>query len=118
VGIPVVCDGLWPWPHTDADQLFWVPQQVWALRPKGAGTWTVCHHHNGWSAQRLDQFERALAAYAPRMTDVAALAREYSGRGLTAADRLVARCDLLWNHKIMKRVSRLKRRLRAALGKG
>jgi peptidoglycan/xylan/chitin deacetylase (PgdA/CDA1 family) len=100
LGLPVVSDGLWPWPHLEEDSIFWVPQQLWAFYPKPAGIWTVCQHHNSWTEERLGAFARDLAQYASRMTDLSEVIRVHSGRTLTFSDRLTAGMDSLWNHHI------------------
>lgn len=117
LGVKVVSDGLWPWPHVGDDGMFWVPLQIWRLEPKVAGLWTACYHHNSWTEKRLEGFERDLARFAPRMTDLAAVERNYAGRPLTSLDRIRAFADLMWNHRIVptlasvKSLRRLKRRL-------
>jgi peptidoglycan/xylan/chitin deacetylase (PgdA/CDA1 family) len=99
LGVTVVCDGLWPWPHSD-DKRFWVPQQLWDFYPKPAGVWTVCCHHNSWTDKRVELFSRHLASYAPRMTDLASVTQAYAGRSLTFPDRVSALGNLIWNHRI------------------
>jgi len=62
LGLTVISDGLWPWPHLDQGQMFWVPQQVWRFDPKGAGIWTVCTHHNHWTPKEAETFARLRCA--------------------------------------------------------
>jgi peptidoglycan/xylan/chitin deacetylase (PgdA/CDA1 family) len=100
LGVKVISDGLWPWPHMDADRLFWVPQQLWDFAPKPAGIWTVCCHHNAWTEQRVESFGKQLASYAPQMTDLATITKDFSERPLTLSDRLSAFRTLLWRHRI------------------
>ncbi|WP_306601908.1 DUF2334 domain-containing protein [Geothrix sp. 21YS21S-2] len=109
LGLKVVCDGLWPWPHTDADSIFWVPQQLWRFSAKSSGVWTVCNHHNRWSPEYMAVFKRDLATYAPRMTDVATLTKLYRDRPLTFGDRFIAMQDLIWNHRVLPAMGRLRR---------
>src|ERR1035438_6889151 len=100
LGISVVCDGLWPWPHKDDDNLFWLPQQLWEFRPKPAGVWTVCCHHNDWTEKRIEAFGKNLASLAPRMTDLATVTQAYGNRPLTLLDRVSAFGNLVWYPRI------------------
>lgn len=114
LGVKVVSDGLWPWPHADEDGMFWVPQQLWDFRPRPAGTWTVCNHHNGWTPRHLEEFSRNLALHAGRMVDLAWVAQTYAKRPLKLSDRILAICDLMWNHRIKAVLWRARRRFRQA----
>jgi len=114
LGLTVISDGLWPWPHRDVDHLVWVPQQLWQFEPKPAGTWTVCSHHNARSDRKLAAFLRDLSDHAERMTDLDTVVKTYGGRALTSLDQLSAFCNLMWNHRIKPPLSQLRRRLREA----
>jgi len=109
VGIKVVSDGLWPWPHQDRNGIFWVPQQLWRFSPKPAGVWTVCLHHNKWPEKTLELFRTELAKYAPRMTDVATVAATYAGRPQTLGDRVSAFHNLMWYHRVLPALGALRR---------
>ncbi|NTV73599.1 MAG: DUF2334 domain-containing protein [Holophaga sp.] len=109
LGLKTVCDGLWPWPHTDEHSILWIPQQLWRFRPKSSGVWTVCYHPNRWEPEYLEGFVRDLARYAPRMTDMATIARNFPARRLTVGDRLSAMWNLALNHRILPVVGRLRR---------
>jgi predicted deacetylase len=100
LGVRVISDGLTPWPYTDGRGTFWAPQQFWSFRPKPAGVWTVCFHHNSWSAQQCDRFAEDVAAYAPRLTDLVTVANQFGHRKRGAADRFAAFSDLTWNHRL------------------
>jgi len=100
LGLTVISDGLWPWPHEAPGGLFWVPQQLWEFHPKPPGVWTICNHHNSWSERELALFVRELGKYAPRMTDLASVVRSYQGRRLTLPDRLSGTGNLFWFHRI------------------
>ncbi len=72
VGIDVISDGFY-WRGLQHGGCRWIPQQLWRFRTLPFGTWTVCFHINAWKQRDLDQFERAIAAYADvvvRMGDV------------------------------------------------
>ncbi len=64
LGLQVISDGLWRWPHTDRSGSIWVPQQLWN-RPcrMPPGIWTVCNHHNRWTAEDILTLERDVQEY-------------------------------------------------------
>jgi peptidoglycan/xylan/chitin deacetylase (PgdA/CDA1 family) len=65
LGLPVISDGLWRWPHTDKRGVTWVPQQLWNhLRPMPPGIWTVCNHHNHWTEHEILSLEQQVRAFA------------------------------------------------------
>ncbi|HET6331533.1 MAG TPA: DUF2334 domain-containing protein [Holophagaceae bacterium] len=111
LGVNVISDGLWPRPFT-AEGITWIPQQLWSFHPKPAGIWTVCNHHNGWSEARIEQFREALRTYAPRMTDVPAVLREYTGRRLSLTDRWRGFAEFIWTHRIVGPIWDARRRMR------
>jgi len=41
----------------------WVPQQLFYFRPAPSGVWTVCYHHNGWTAAQTRQFREDMDNY-------------------------------------------------------
>lgn len=110
LGVKVICDGLWPLPHTDGDGLFWVPQQLWTFQPKPAGIWTVCCHHNSWSENDVRAFGENLAAHADRMTDLRTVTQVYASRKLTLPDRASASGNLIWYHRIRPFLGWVRRR--------
>lgn len=114
LGVKVISDGLWPWPHAGEDGMFWVPQQLWDFRPRSSGIWTVCNHHNAWTEQQVEAFGKNLAIHAGRMTDLARVIQAFAGRPLTIADRVAAFCDLMWNHRIKAVLWRMRRQLSKA----
>ncbi|MNX99903.1 Polysaccharide deacetylase [compost metagenome] len=102
VGIRVISDGLWPWPHSDERGILWVPQQLWGFQQKDAGIWTVCYHHNRWTSRNLDELSRNLEVYSSQFTDVPSVARDYVRRRLNWQDRVEAFSNWLWNHRLYK----------------
>ena len=100
LGVTVISDGLWPWPHLAEDKMLWVPQQLWKFRPKTAGVWTVCFHHNSWSENKVEMFKRDLERYASRMTDLASVTHAFASRSLTLTDRGSALGNFLWDQRI------------------
>ena len=114
LGVKVVSDGLWPWPHADKNGMFWVPQQLWDFRRRPAGTWTVCNHHNSWTKAKVEALGENLTQHAGRMTDLARVAQTFAGRPLSITDRIWALGDLMWNHRIKAALWRLRRRWKKA----
>jgi predicted deacetylase len=58
IDINVVSDGFYLFPFKDAQGFKWVPQQIWRYRKQLIGTWTVCFHHNKWTARDLAEFKK------------------------------------------------------------
>jgi len=44
------------------DGFYWVPQQLWRLKPQRYGVWTVCLHPNSMNSAEIDSFEYLLAS--------------------------------------------------------
>jgi predicted deacetylase len=116
LGIFTVSDGLSSWPFTDPRGVTWVPQQLWRFQARPAGVWTVCCHHNGWSPRQVEDFGRALDAYACRVTDMATVLGTFSGRRRTLVDRLTAFWDWALNHYSAPARARLRQILGSARG--
>ena len=110
LGIKVISDGLWAWPRTDRSGVTWVPQQMWSrFRPKQKGVWTVCYHHNGWSASEVDRFAKDICEYVGFITNLPTVVDTYAGRQITLSDHLTSLYELLLNHRIRPFASRLLR---------
>jgi len=92
-GIRIICDGYFRFPYAcplpsflfpaDGDRvsedqvmtsepplsssergwMMWVPQQLFYFRPAAAGVWTVCYHHNKWTASQMRQFRKDVDDY-------------------------------------------------------
>lgn len=116
LGFKVISDGLSPWPYEDRHGITWIPQQLWNFRKKPNGVWTVCLHHNSWSAAQCARFAREIASYASRMTDVATVTREFAGRRRTLRDCVIASADLWWNHRLRPVLGRAQQRLQGRGG--
>ena len=41
----------------------WVPQQLFYFRPAPSGVWTVCYHHNKWTASQARKFRQDVDDY-------------------------------------------------------
>jgi predicted deacetylase len=90
LGITVISDGLAIAPHTDANGMFWVPQQLWRFRRRPFGVWTVCFHHNQWSDKQFEQFRRDVESYRRSITDLIAVKRQYYDRRHSISDAFYA----------------------------
>lgn len=108
-GVDVVSDGLWRRPVLDARGMTWVPQQLWGFRPKDAGVWTVCFHHNDWSPEKIEIFGKDLDVYASEITDLTAIRSVIHIQKLALSDRLEASADWVLNHSSLVQKIGLKR---------
>ena len=45
------------------DRITWIPQQLFYFRPAPAGVWTVCYHHNHWTASQMRTFRKDVDDY-------------------------------------------------------
>ena len=79
-GIDVVSDGFGVLPHRSADGALWVPQQLWWFRRRPFGVWTVCLHHNAWTADGVDRFRDALGRYRAATVDLPRIVETYGTR--------------------------------------
>lgn len=112
LGVTVISDGLQRLPFTDSRGVTWIPQQLWNFALRSAGVWTVCYHHNKWTDQQIEEFKNNLDQYDGKMTDVATVIEQYSGRKASVVDWWQAFSDWAWNHylvPIRTRVQPLKR---------
>jgi predicted deacetylase len=99
-GIRIISDGLWPWPFTDHRGITWIPVQLPWFEEKSYGVWTVCCHHNSWTAKDIKRLAEQLETFASRMTDVPTVLRDFGGRKLTLRDRIAAAVEFVWNHRL------------------
>jgi predicted deacetylase len=90
LGLTVISDGLALAPHVDANGMFWIPQQLWRFRRRPFGVWTVCFHHNHWSERQFDEFRRDIQHFAPAITDLATVKKEYCRRQHSISDSFYA----------------------------
>jgi len=107
-GISRLSDGFFFYPHTDINDMFWVPQQLWGFRRMSFGVWTVCYHINSWVQNDLDNFRKNIKEYANHITSFHAV-----------ADRYASRRSVSWDHACSKGflcTSKLKRGMKHLLG--
>jgi len=106
LGVPVISDGLGSLPYREPGPVVWVPQQLWAFRPRPAGVWTVCSHINPWQAGDLERFRGDLERYAARITDLPRVLERFGTRRPTFGDRCGAWCAATWDHGLRPWLSR------------
>ncbi|HXJ60593.1 MAG TPA: DUF2334 domain-containing protein [Verrucomicrobiae bacterium] len=80
LGISMICDGHFRFPFICRRNLWWVPQQLFGFRPAPSGVWTVCYHHNGWTAADLRKFREDLDRYGSRITDLREVVHHWGDR--------------------------------------
>jgi predicted deacetylase len=110
-GMNVVCDGLSRYPYVDQRGIMWIPQQLWGFRPRRAGLWTVCFHHNGWTEANFAALDWNLRKYENRLVDVPGIVSNYMHRRRTLADVLFMRQRLALRRLKRSEVARNTRRL-------
>ena len=79
-GIRTICDGFFRFPFVDRQEMFWAPQQLFRFRPAPSGVWTVCGHHNHWTAADLDRFRENLACYRADIWSLDDVLKVWAGR--------------------------------------
>jgi predicted deacetylase len=87
-GVRFVSDGYSLLPHLDARGLLWVPQQLGGFRRMPFGLWTVCLHHNRWTAAEVFEFRERLKQYRARIANFRQVVETYAERQPRLADRL------------------------------
>ena len=90
-GIRIISDGHFLFPHTDANEMMWVPQQLWRFRSMSLGAWTIGFHHNDWSEQDLPQFREHIKQFKPRIKSLDEIIAEYQGRPRTWMDSVFSK---------------------------
>jgi predicted deacetylase len=90
VGVDAISDGFFLSAHRDERGMLWVPQQMWGFRYRPFGLWTVCYHHNDWSAGDLKRFAADVAAYRARITHFAEIASAPHIRKKSWQDTLIS----------------------------
>ena len=78
--IRVISDGFSLWPFTDERGLTWIPQQLWGLRHRSFGVWTVCYHPNEFGPRELERFVATTRHFRSQITSVPAILAEFKGR--------------------------------------
>ncbi len=90
-GIRIISDGHFLFPHTDADEMMWVPQQLWRFRSMFLGAWTIGFHHNTWSEQDLSRFHEQVRRFKPQIKCLDEIIAAYQDRHRTWMDGLFSK---------------------------
>jgi hypothetical protein len=106
-GVDVVSDGFYLRPVRRFGMTF-VPQQLWRFRPVPFGLWTVCFHHNDFTAEDIDMLARDIRTYRDRIVSVDDVLAETHRYGIL--DRL---CPPAWHAS--KMIARARTALREAI---
>jgi len=69
----VVSDGI-GWDTWYEHGFYWIPQQLWGLRERSSGLWTVCLHPNTMDAAAIAALDRDIGRFRSRIVDVADVA--------------------------------------------
>jgi peptidoglycan/xylan/chitin deacetylase (PgdA/CDA1 family) len=88
-GLTIVSDGFYARAVRDADDMSWIPQQLWRFRPMPTGLWTVCYHVNSWGEAELARFERDLEGFRESIISLEDVVSE-AVPGMSAWDRAFA----------------------------
>jgi Uncharacterized protein conserved in bacteria (DUF2334) len=62
-GIDIISAGWFWWPFIGPHKVTWIPCQLSTMRTVPAGIWTVCYHHNSWTADDLSEFRQHLGEF-------------------------------------------------------
>ena len=81
-----ISDGWFTRRGVDRQGLLWLPEQLWCLKPKSFGVWTVCYDVNKWTERELQSFARDTDTFAGSVTDFDAITAQYANRRLSVAD--------------------------------
>jgi predicted deacetylase len=105
--IRVISDGIARQVYYDAG-FYWIPQQLWSLKERRSGVWTVCLHPNTMDGLRFAALDEALGGrFAGRVVSLQDIAlRQRRKSMMDGIDGF-----LFWQRQ---RLSRLKRRLAGA----
>jgi len=86
LGIEIISDGFFLFPHRDSRGMLWIPQQLWGFRSMLCGVWTVCYHHNDWSKEDLSHFRNNIKAYAESVTNLDEILNDFGYRRQNRVD--------------------------------
>jgi predicted deacetylase len=89
-----ISDGFFLHPHVDRRGLLWVPQQLWRLRKRRRGVWTICYHINRWKESDLAAFAGDVEAFAPAISDFETICAAYAHRKRRVSDVVMQRAYL------------------------
>src|ERR1700730_1214479 len=102
LGIRTISDGLTLYPHRGAQNVLWVPQQLWRFRAVPFGVWTVCIHSKDDLYLDSAHFRRCIRAYKRSITNFPDVVAAYSRRKQSWADGVFGE---LWHMAIRAKVA-------------
>jgi predicted deacetylase len=105
LGIRVISDGFFLFPHVDRKGTMWIPQQLWRFRTMPFGVWTICLHHNAWTKEDVSLFRQDLRRYKHAILSVPDVIEAYRERNPGVIDMLVAR-SILGSIRMKRRLRR------------
>jgi predicted deacetylase len=103
LGLRCINDGFALEPFSDERGVTWVPQQLWRFRRMPFGVWTVCFHHNGWTARHLARFADDVVRFRPVITELGSVVKGSSSRRRGPLDALAA-VAFLGAHRARRRL--------------
>lgn len=95
LNVHIVSDGFQPWPHTDCEGLFWIPQQLGRFYRMPSGVWTICIHPEDQLYSDARAFRQKIETFRNYIVDVPTIASLYSGKDPTVVGTTVAQ-TLRW----------------------
>lgn len=90
LGLRRVSDGYSLFPYVDAHGVMWVPQQLWKMRRRFLGVWTVCYHPNLWSQRDVNRFYKDVLGLRERITSLDTVTNAFNGRPHSVFDSIVS----------------------------
>lgn len=99
MGISVISDGLWPYPHSDRLGMTWVPLQLSRLYWRPRGVWGVGYHINEWDDLAVHEFSVSVTKHIGQISCLEEIVERYRGRRLTAADQVSSHLHFAWNQR-------------------
>jgi peptidoglycan/xylan/chitin deacetylase (PgdA/CDA1 family) len=85
-GLRTVSDGYFLAPGKDAFGTMWVPQQIWNFAARPFGVWTICLHHNNWTATDVSRLQANIEKYQDSIVDLESVLAAYGERRLNVFD--------------------------------
>jgi predicted deacetylase len=93
-GIGALSDGFAHRPFRRAG-VVWIPQQLWAPKPRPRGLWTICLHPNTTTNAEVENLRLFLHTHASQFTSVERVLDELDCAPLNIAERIAASSTML-----------------------
>lgn len=91
-GIRVISDGFY-WRPVFRMGALWIPQQMWRFRSMPGGVWTVCYHHNRFSAGNIAKIETDIIRHRKDIVSLDSLVKHYPAKQMGVMDEFLS---VLW----------------------